>query len=533
MTAGRLWAALLVFAAALALYASNAAPGLLWADGGELQAAAITGGIPHATGYPAFVLLGQAVARLGGSHPAYALNLMSSALAALGLFLIVLLLGELGVGVAASAGAALVFGLTYSPWHIALRAEVYTLAVVLALLALGCALVALRTGRFRLALLAAFLLGLTVVGHLAFAPPVAVAGLSLAWRELRRGRPAVLRLLLLAVAFALGFTPYLQTVAADARHAEVNYFELIRQVHNPLGRPMPDFDTIGKRIFWLLTAHNQYPRIPVNLSPRTVVVGSIEAACVLFFFELGPVALPLAVAGAIRQWRRARARAVGLLLGVTASALFCAAVSTGPMMHLFLLPAMLLLALLVGAGIESLMDALGGRSTVRRMVVAAAAVALVVVPGNPLRIFADQHPLTRWRFQAVAEGNERDRDWIPSLKHDDEPERYGRRAIELLPRDAMVMADWAVLTVLRYHQTVERARRDLRIEPINWSAAPDQMRAWQRSHDVARAPFVFTLRPPDSTFVAAIGESLEVIPGYWLFVQRTPVAGAPPPSRAR
>jgi hypothetical protein len=47
----------------LAIYSSTLAPGLTWAnsgsDGGDLIAAAATGGVPHPTGYPLYLLLAR------------------------------------------------------------------------------------------------------------------------------------------------------------------------------------------------------------------------------------------------------------------------------------------------------------------------------------------------------------------------------------------------------------------------------------------------------------------------------------------
>jgi hypothetical protein len=54
---------------ALALYLATVAPGLTWAhfgaDGGDLLAAAATGGVPHPSGYPLYTLLLQGWLRLG------------------------------------------------------------------------------------------------------------------------------------------------------------------------------------------------------------------------------------------------------------------------------------------------------------------------------------------------------------------------------------------------------------------------------------------------------------------------------------
>src|SRR5579862_6662230 len=48
-----------LFAGSLTLYLKTAAPGVYSFDAAEFSIAAATWGIPHATGYPLFVLLGR------------------------------------------------------------------------------------------------------------------------------------------------------------------------------------------------------------------------------------------------------------------------------------------------------------------------------------------------------------------------------------------------------------------------------------------------------------------------------------------
>lgn len=76
------WPAVAASAAATALYAATLAPGLTWAhggaDGGDLLAAALSGGVPHPPGYPTYqILLRVAIALLPG-EPARAGNWLSA-----------------------------------------------------------------------------------------------------------------------------------------------------------------------------------------------------------------------------------------------------------------------------------------------------------------------------------------------------------------------------------------------------------------------------------------------------------------------
>ena len=77
-----LWPAPLAGLAALVLYARTLAPGLTWAhhaaDGGDLLAAALVGGVPHPSGYPTYQLLLRTAVALFPGEPARAGNWLSA-----------------------------------------------------------------------------------------------------------------------------------------------------------------------------------------------------------------------------------------------------------------------------------------------------------------------------------------------------------------------------------------------------------------------------------------------------------------------
>src|SRR5262249_4398324 len=200
--------ALAVFVAALLLYLRGLAPGLLWGDSAEMQILAAIGGVAHPTGYPLFTLVGHVFNAVGRVEPAARAHLVPAAFAAATLALLPVFLVRRGVSAAAAVAAATVWGLSFTFWSTAQRAEVYSLAAFVALAALWCTLRALETGARGARLAAGFLLGLTLTGHMAFAPVVAVAGLTLAWRVLRSGGSWIGEGLALLAAFVLGFSLY-------------------------------------------------------------------------------------------------------------------------------------------------------------------------------------------------------------------------------------------------------------------------------------------------------------------------------------
>lgn len=144
------------------VYWLGSAPGMLFGDGGELQFAAWTAGLPHPTGYPLYMLLGwgwtHLLDTLGLATPARAMNLLSVLLAACAVGLTYLLtraLIELAVGQSVQGAprsaqrlaaliAALTFAMTPTFWSQALVTEVYALHAVFVALLLGLSLRWLR-----------------------------------------------------------------------------------------------------------------------------------------------------------------------------------------------------------------------------------------------------------------------------------------------------------------------------------------------------------------------------------------------------
>ena len=72
-------APLLAFLVLAALYVATLRPSVAGGDSGELTAAALTGGVPHPSGYPVFALLARFFAALPLGHsPAWRVNLLSA-----------------------------------------------------------------------------------------------------------------------------------------------------------------------------------------------------------------------------------------------------------------------------------------------------------------------------------------------------------------------------------------------------------------------------------------------------------------------
>jgi hypothetical protein len=158
----------------LALYVLTAAPTITerfgGVDGGELAATALSGGVPHPSGYPTYMLLARAALRVFPGEPAYRLALLSAVAMACAAACTSLVLLQLvprnGRAVVGAIFAGLLLGWSPRAWSQAIIAEVYAVHMLFlsftSLLVLRWA----RTSRASMFVAALGMIGLGTGAHL-------------------------------------------------------------------------------------------------------------------------------------------------------------------------------------------------------------------------------------------------------------------------------------------------------------------------------------------------------------------------------
>ena len=116
-----------LFALTFVVYLSTLSPTLGEADSFEFQVVSYTLGIAHPTGYPLYILLGKLFTLLPISNVAYRVNLISPLFASLAVVCLYLCLVHLTRHRAISLLAALTFAFSRTFWSQAVIAEVYAL----------------------------------------------------------------------------------------------------------------------------------------------------------------------------------------------------------------------------------------------------------------------------------------------------------------------------------------------------------------------------------------------------------------------
>lgn len=391
-----------VTATTFALYVSTMAPGITWsslgADGGDLLTAAFTWGIPHPSGYPTYLLVLRAFATLVPmGDPAFRGNLMSATFAALASGLVFVAASRIAltvsryaapgaprarpvprwVPIGAATVAVLGAGAAREFWSQATITEVYALnAFFFALIVAGFTSLLVRESpgqrdRWIVASLC-LALGVGLGNHLTLAlaggPLVAVAALQ--WWN-RSGRGA--RNLALVVApFVAGLAVYLYAPIASLQQPPVNW----GHPHTPEG-------------FWWMVSGSIYRDYSFGVEPR-LLPGRIATWADFFLSQYSLIGLWLGLAGLYVLGQRFRQFAASTAVAVLLVSLYAVGYDT-PDSYLYLIPAFLMFAIWIAAGITWAAVVIhgyaGARWRVAWQTVAVTAVliaAAVAIPGFSL-----------------------------------------------------------------------------------------------------------------------------------------------------
>jgi hypothetical protein len=364
--------AAIVAVLAFALYHSTLLPGFDFGDTGSFQATVGSPIIDARKAYPLYFALGRAMVWATGADPAYALNLASAVEAAIACGVFVAVAAELSGSLVAGAGAALLFGVSYTFWSQAIIAEVYALH--------------------------ALFMGLTLL-------------LLLRWQR----RPTLPRLLLFFAVYALGFGNHLSmillapaytifllaTAPGGWRSMLAPRVVLLAIVCAAVGAlqyagmfralwlaPQPPHG-IGEALqtFWFDVTKSDWRDTTVLTVPQSMI-GDRSA---MYWFDVrqqfGVAGAILAALGALHLILMDRPRAALLLLLYAANAAFAYSYNVGDS-HVFYLPSHAVVALLSACGV-----AFAGRIARR----GSPPLGVVLVAYAALRGYIDRPALDRSR----------------------------------------------------------------------------------------------------------------------------------------
>lgn len=459
------------------IYAASLAPGLTWAnsgaDGGDLIAAAASGGVAHPSGYPLYLLLARLFQFLPFGSLAFRTNLMSALLTVCAAVLVQALvrrsLSALNSRHAWLAGlvSGAAFGLAPLVWSQAVITEVYALQALLVALILFIVTTP-TSNRFTPARRAGWLglcfglgmgnqlttlLLLPVVLAPAFRRTAAAPAAQRAWMGWQANGAALLRIW---GWIGLGLLVYLSLPLRALAHPPVDW-----------GNP-----TSLSGLVWLVSARLYQGRL-FDLSFPSMLE-RLGAMAVQYLQQFGVVGLAGGLTGLLVFFKPARLYIY--LLWITASASVFALVYATADAFVYLIPALLCFAVWIGMGAAGLMDALKGRG----------------------QRFA---PLIGLVF-LVAIGYQAWKAWpLVDAAHDQRAEAFGQAVLSLAPERAIILAqgDPAVFS-LWYFQYALGQRPDLAVIAVDLLQFPWYLQTLQSTYPDLELPGPF---PFPQTVIAA------------------------------
>jgi hypothetical protein len=396
------------------IYLLTLAPGLTWAnlgaDGGDLITAAATGGIPHPTGYPLYLLLARLFQWLPIGSLAYRTNLMS-AVFAVGAAVLVYFIVRRETSWLPALAAGYAAGLAPLLWSQAVITEVYALQAFLVALVIYLSSAAWSAAsEKRTDTLRGAVLGLAMGNHLTTLLLVPAALLITAGRRGDAGHWSLDRGSLgrQVLGFFAGCLVYLILP--------------LRALSNP---PVNWGDPVTPAGFWWLVSGNLYQGLLFS-TPFVDLGDRLSAWAALLLHQFGLAGVLLAVLGLVIFFRPSR---LYLLTIWTAAVFTVFSLGFSPSdSYLYLLPALLCFAIWIGFGTAGVLQLARRQSPALAWATALGVLLL---------------------FGALAWEHWPDVD----ASHDLRAEAFGSYVMTNAPRDAVLYAsgDQAVFTLWYFH----------------------------------------------------------------------------------
>jgi hypothetical protein len=352
--------ALIAFAIALAsfaLYLRTLAPDVVDADGGEFQFAAWNFSFVHPTGYPLYLMLGglfQHLVPIG--NPAFRLNVFTAVTGALAVGAVYLAAREMARQRGAALIAAASFALTRTFWFDASAAETYDLNAFFVALLMFIALRWQSQPSARTFAVFCFVYGLALTHHrtIVLWIPAFVVFFFMVTRRAANGAAkvryglwfisafAVPLLLYLYIPLRAPASPYAALALAPGRDIVLYQNSPTGFLNYLLGR------VFQSEIGWDAVSVARVAALPQLLTEQFTGIG----------VTLGVIGIAAMLVK--KEW----ARLALLALGCAATILFAAAYHIGDIFHYYI-PAYLVWAMWIGAGVAGIVDLVASRQSPR------------------------------------------------------------------------------------------------------------------------------------------------------------------------
>ncbi len=420
--------------------------GLLVDDSAEFQTMARLFGHTHPTGYEVYTFVAGVAALVPIGNPATRVTAWSAAAGALTIGLVYLVIRQLGAGVIGAVAGAVSLAVGATFWSQSVIAEVYTTGLLLAAIILG-ALIRWDTNRDpKWLFIAGVSGGLSLGVHFTnglFVPAIALF-LVLSTRKLDSWKVAI------AGAVAGATLAIIAFGIIDLVNPPNQYFDaVIAPSASAWDLEPAQIDGVGERLKFDWTARQFQSQMfsdPGRLMPERWAGfrGSLSE-------EISLVGLILAGLGAVGLAKRSPRIALLLFLSLLIQLVYAFNYEIGGLVYVFYLPAYLLLALLLGLGLD-----LVGQGLSRLPLPAKGANQLGMTAIGLLAVL----PVLQPNLGSLSVASTPVFDF-ESYPVESDTELIVAATIRDLPENSVVLTDWDLLYTYVYVASVEQGRDDL------------------------------------------------------------------------
>jgi hypothetical protein len=419
-----------IFMAGCALYFRTLAPSLLFGDSAEFQTIAYTLGIGHPTGYSIYVLLARLFTLIPLGEIAWRVNLFSAFCAALTVVLVYLIICKLGGGIIPALFGAVVLAIAPIFWKYSSMAEIYTPSTACLTIILFTVLHWRETKNPRWLFIAGLFGGLSLGIH----TTVALSGIGILHYLVlsTRQRADWLQALFGAT---VGIVIFLSSfLLLDSINSPAGYYNTVVQPSLSVwGMTPADFDSPFER-FAFLYFPPQFRGQLFGVSPHESFnrLGEFadQVSWSLWLALPGIIWLFVPHNGRASQWREA----LLLLLSFTPPLLFAATYNVFDY-YVYFIPALVILAILIGLGVQAVVDVVTLITGLPRFIPQATGIVLILFLIIPQKVDV----INIWR-ERIPPGLE---DWETYFYENSEGRLLEAETIvNNLEADAIVFTDW-------------------------------------------------------------------------------------------
>jgi hypothetical protein len=427
--------------AVLLFYVVTLAPTVLWGDDAYFQRTAFENTLrADGGGHWLWLQAAQLFIRLPWGDVAYRVNLLSAAAAAGAVVVVYAAARALGLTLIGATGAAVSLAVSHTFWTHAVRAEVYSLFMLVMALQLWLWL-SWRPKRTWPILAAALLFGTTLLGHQLALLLLPALGFLL-WQ--RSKWLSVGQWVLLVLLFTIGLWPF---------------FAVIRD-------QMGDVNLATTLRLYFTHSGDDYRHALFDFSLRSLPRDAAMWVGLLGLQFVGLAGL-LGLWGGVDAWRKDRSVPWFALFILYATGVLFAFSYHVNDQYVFYLPSYLVFALFVGRGWQAASETWPwvNRRVSTVLILALLVAAPMAVYNGSARLLAalDANPLN---VRALP-GREPNRFFLwPAKNGYRGAADYGHDALETLPPDSVFLADYTPMETILYFRSVEGLRPDIRLKYV-------------------------------------------------------------------